>query len=203
LDDMDAPEASLHDDANGLDADVSVDASTEASPEEVVMQSERAAASTATASLETLRRTGRPFHGTNAAWMNALLSDRLGALSVDEGWKVLEMQLEDGQGTMTVRARRDEDNVSIAVTFSDPQMRALAAENVDRLRETLRHQYEASVDLSLMSDGAGEAPHERNHESRGRAASPIRDLRAETVSMAVRASATRAALAGARNEWIG
>jgi hypothetical protein len=123
---------------------------------------------------------------------------------VNEGWKVLEMQLEEGQGTMTVRARRDEEKVSIAVTFSDPQMRALAAENADRLRETMREQYETMVDFSLSSDGADESPQQGDDAPRRHDATSSRTQRTtEAVSTTDRAVATRAALAGARNEWIG
>jgi hypothetical protein len=197
-------DVSLQGEGAALDAEQSVDRPAEAPAEELAIASEKASTPASLASLDSARRTGRPLHAGNAAWLNSLLSDRLGTLSVNEGWKVLEMQLEEGQGTMIVRARRDEEKVSIAVTFSDPQMRALAAENADRLRETMREQYETMVDFSLSSDGADESPQQGDDAPRRHDATSSRTQRTtEAVSTTDRAVATRAALAGARNEWIG
>lgn len=134
-----------------------------------------------------------------------MLEDSLSGLSLEDDWKVLEMKLDEGQGTMTVRARRDEDKVTISVNFTDPQLRAMAIEQTDRLQETLRAQYSMQVDFSLMNDNTGHSRHGKDDTGRGggRSAEALPSTRAHAVSSADRARATRAALVGARNEWIG
>ena len=188
-----------------IEPDAPADAPRSESSPEPVLTSERTWAANASAGTAASERAARPRHGGAAQWMHTLLENGLDGLSFDEEWKVLEMKLDEGQGTMTVRARRDEEKVSITVNFSDPQLRALAAEQADRLQETLRAQYQTDVDFSLMSDNAGQS-HADDRRSQGGGSSDANAGaagRTEPLSGAERARATRAALAGARNEWIG
>jgi hypothetical protein len=105
---------------------------------------------------------------------------------------------------MTVRARREEEKVSVSVNFTDPQLRALAESNADRLQEALREQYDSQVDLSLTSDGAGESNGGREDSRGSRGTAPAKaSTSSEAAAPRDRARAARAALAGARNEWIG
>ena len=187
-----------------LEPDAQVEGHRTVSGREPVITSERSSSPTAHTHAAAAERAARPRHGTAAQWMHALLKDGVDGLSFDDDWKVLEMKLDEGQGTMTVRARRDEEKVSITVNFSDPQLRALAADQADRLQETLRAQYQTDVDFSLMNDNAGHShPDGRPSQGGGSDANGGAIGRSQPLSGAERARATRAALAGARNEWIG
>src|SRR5690606_15692231 len=75
------------------------------------------------------------------AWLRTAFTQTLRTFAGDDGWKVLEMQLEEGQGTMTVKARREKDHVAVSVGFSDPSLRAMAAANTERLQQALQSQY--------------------------------------------------------------
>lgn len=191
------------DDTVSLDVDALVDSAAEPTADELTYTSERPSTTTSLSSLDSARRSGRPDQTRTAAWLQSILSNGLTSESLEKGWRVIEMQLEEGQGTMTVRARRDEDKVSIAVTFSDPQLRNLAAENLDRLQHVLRDQYETTVDFSLTSDDAGDKPQRRYDAPTARDTSLDRAPRADAVSTLGSGRAARALLAGARNEWIG
>lgn len=191
------------DDVISLDGDALFEGTAEATADELTYFSERASTTTSLSSLDLARRGGRPDQARTAAWLQSILSNGLKSETLDKGWRVIEMQLGEGQGTMTVRARRDDDKVSIAVTFSDPQLRNLAAENLDRLQHVLRDQYETTVDFSLTSDHAGDTPQRRDDAPTAHEASPDRVPRADAVSTLESVHAARTVLAGARNEWIG
>lgn len=200
-------EAALQDEAVAVDAEVSVDVQSPESTEKLNFTPDRTQ-STATSTSNPLAeadRTARPRQPGNLNWMRAMLQDGLSELSLEDDWKVLEMKLDEGQGTMTVRARRDEDKVTISVNFTDSHLRALATEQADRLQETLRAQYATQVDFSLMNDNAGHSQQQQNQASSGgdRSVDDSSPLRTHSVSGADRARATRAALIGASNEWIG
>lgn len=145
-------------------------------------------------------RGGAARAAVSAAWLRTTFAQTLPSVSVEDGWKVLEMELEEGQGTMTVKARRDEDRVAVSVGFSDPNLRALAQTHADRLEQVLRTQYEANVDFSLFS-GQSETPDRRPGASREGGALPGSPGAATPPADASRAA--RVALSGASNEWIG
>ena len=89
-----------------------------------------------------------------AEWMRAAL-DRVADVK-REGWDVLEMTLDGGDGTVTVEARREEDRVAVAVGFSDPSLRALASAHADRIQEALQAEFGSEVDLSFSKEGASQ-----------------------------------------------
>lgn len=64
----------------------------------------------------------------------------------------MEVKLEEGEGTLLVKARREADHVAVSVGFSDPALRSFALEQADRLRETLQQHYGTAIDLHLASD---------------------------------------------------
>jgi hypothetical protein len=131
-----------------------------------------------------------------------MLGETMSSFALDNGWKVLEMPLDEGQGTMTVKARREEDRVSVSVSFTDPQLRALAEANSDRLHDVLRERYEANVDFTLMSDGAGDSPQRKDETRSSREKSTLSGA-VEAVAPVEKSRISRVALAGARNEWVG
>ncbi|GIV59775.1 MAG: hypothetical protein KatS3mg043_0864 [Rhodothermaceae bacterium] len=112
---------------------------------------------------------------------------------------MLELRLDDGDGTMTIKARRDAERVIVAVSFSDPHLRLLASENADRLQEALRQQYDASVDLSLAGEDAGASS--RHHEN-GQD-SPASFARVSRVHDREAGAGPVLRRAGARHVWVG
>ncbi|GIV61225.1 MAG: hypothetical protein KatS3mg044_0091 [Rhodothermaceae bacterium] len=87
--------------------------------------------------------------------------------------------------------------MSVQVGFSDPTLRALAHENLQRLEAALRQQYDTAVDLQLDQGPAGDTPggdQGSPHPGYGGAAA---DTPAETATT----SAPRRA--GARHVWVG
>ncbi len=181
-----------------------VDLQHESATSEPTFASEKASGTSSGTVLEMVKRTNRTLQAGTAAWLRSLLNNGLHSLSVDKSWKVLEMQLDEGHGTMTVRARRTEDKVSISVSFSDPQLRALATEHADRLQETLQARYDADVEFSLGRHGSGESTPRQNDMPRGgRAASHAASVQGIPSSLDDLARAARTAAVGARNEWVG
>lgn len=132
-----------------------------------------------------------------AAWLRAMMEQPQGALTTAAGWSSLTIKLDDTDGTMTVEARRDERHVAVQVSFSDPNLRSIAAQNIERLEAALRQQYDASVDLSLTSDGQGGDGHQQTSDNR-----PLhRQHAVQDSSTAVRSA--RAVPLGATREWVG
>lgn len=130
-------------------------------------------------------------------WVRSLLQKNGGQVSTRNGWNVLEMKLEGDNGSVTIRTRREDDRMSVAVGFTDPQLRAVAQANLVELKEVLQAHYASNVDFSLSGDGSGgqdprehapgSGPAGRSHESNGRA----------------EARKARSAHPGSSREWIG
>ncbi|ARA94781.1 hypothetical protein AWN76_017560 [Rhodothermaceae bacterium RA] len=99
---------------------------------------------------------GRPAHHLpmTAAQLRASMERVTGGVNLSNGWQVLEMRLDEGDGTMTIRTHRTDERVAVSVAFSDPSLRALAATQADRLQEALQARYDQQVDLSLMNSGS-------------------------------------------------
>ena len=89
-------------------------------------------------------------HGTRAVkWMEALthrtsLMDRS-----HPHWKVLEMRLDDGDGTVMIKVMRESDHIAVKVGFSDASMQAQAESQTSQILESLRAQYNQDVNLSF------------------------------------------------------
>ncbi|WP_457651530.1 hypothetical protein [Rhodocaloribacter sp.] len=153
--------------------------------------------------VKALHATSRPLPRgpVSAAWLRAALHRNGGALSARDGWNMLEMKLDDGDGTMIIKARRDAERVAVTVGFSDPHLRALTAEHADRLQEALRRHYDASVDLSFTGDGSDASPGREHANARPRPTAILASGRSGgEASEAVRPRAQRYA---DRNVWVG
>lgn len=84
-------------------------------------------------------------------WMRAL-SERTSFMNrTDPHWKVLEMKLDAGDGTMTIKVMKDEDGVSVSVGFSDASLRAQAESQTSQILENLRAQYDQNVNFSFSN----------------------------------------------------
>ena len=139
----------------------------------------------------------------NPAWLRAMMSQHSRTFSTENGWKVLEMQLEEGSGTMTVKARRDEDRVAVSVGFSDPHLRSLALANAERLQQAIEAQYDADVEFSLFSDGTYNAEDQQD-APQNRTSGPFSsDNATPSDSVIEQERLIDAALQGANNVWFG
>ncbi len=153
--------------------------------------------------VKALHATSRPLPRgpVSAAWLRAALHQNGGALSARDGWNMLEMKLDDGDGTMIIKARRDAERVAVTVGFSDPHLRALTAENADRLQEALRRHYDASVDLSFTGDGSDASPGREHANARPRPAAILAPAR--NGGEASEAAHPHAPRYTDRNVWVG
>ena len=134
------------------------------------------------------------------AWLRAVLNNARQAVSSEDGWKVLEMNLDEGDGTVTIKARREEGRVAIAVGFSDPELRALANTHADRLQEALQAEYETTVDFSLFSGNQHDpdAQHQQGDTGLAVPATAHTDTDIQDDR-----PARRSLPAGAQHEWVG
>ena len=137
-----------------------------------------------------------------AAWLRAVLGNARQSIFADGGWKVLEMNLDDGDGTVTIKARREEGRVAVAVGFSDPALRALASAHADRLQEVLQAEYETAVDFSLFSSDAGHSGERQQAEGTDTPNSVAAHTGGEGDLRDDR-PARRPLPAGTQHEWVG
>ncbi|MCH8959902.1 MAG: hypothetical protein IH820_00885, partial [Bacteroidetes bacterium] len=137
-----------------------------------------------------------------AAWLRAVLGNARKSVFAEGGWKVLEMNLDDGDGTVTIKTKREEGRVAVAVGFSDPGLRALASAHAERLQEALQNEYETAVDFSLFSNDAGHSDDRQQAEDAG---APIPGITPTDGEGDVRDErpARRPLPAGAHHEWVG
>lgn len=161
----------------------------------------RSAADTRTAAGEA--RADAPGRARSASWPRAALLDAARSFSVQQGWKTLEVQLEEGHGSMVVRARKDGENMAISVGFTDPQLRMLAQNNADRLQQLLQEQYEAPVDFSLSTGNPGERDASDARDGRPGEGGRTTGLGGPASDEPPVGAARRAARPGSANEWVG
>ena len=103
---------------------------------------------------ELIRKQGHKARATTrtARAMNWLrtLADRTSLLDkTNPQWKVLEMNLEKGNGKMTVKVMKESDHVSVAVNFSDPAVKAMAEAEYANILENLQEQYQQEVKFTF------------------------------------------------------
>jgi hypothetical protein len=151
-------------------------------------------------------RAGRGLFQQNravpVAWLRAVLNNARQAVFSEDGWKVLEMNLDDGEGTVTIKARREDGRVAVAVGFSDPELGALASANADRLQEALQAEYEATVDFSLFN-GQGDADGSGKQKQARRAGASVGGASRVDADGLNDAPGRRSLLPGGRHEWVG
>ena len=112
------------------------------------------------------------------------------------------MNLDDGDGTVTIKAKREDGRVAVAVGFSDPGLRALATAHADRLQELLQAEYETAVDFSLFSNDAGHSDDQQHAEGAGASRSGVTPTDGEG-DISDERPARRPLPTGALHEWVG
>lgn len=70
------------------------------------------------------------------------------------GWKAMEMALGDGDGTLTVKARQDQDGMAVSVGLTDARLRTQMVANARQLQDAMQAQYDTDVDLSFAGGDA-------------------------------------------------
>lgn len=143
----------------------------------------------------TTRAGGVPRTVVTAAWLRAMMDQGLRVHTEPEGWNSVTMRLGDEDGTMTVRTKREDGAMTIHVAFSDPALRALATQHVERLEAVLSEQYDSLIDLSLSDAGA---------EADGRSANDGPAHTAERVTLLTEQNTTTPTRRApwARHEWV-
>ena len=113
---------------------------------------------------------------------------------------MLEMQLKEGDGSLTIKTKQEDDRMAVSVNFTDPRLRSLASASAQQIQNVLQSQYNTTVDLSLMSDGNGSAEGELSDGAGGNGSSAPH---AETDADASDSTSSRAPLFGGQHEWVG
>jgi hypothetical protein len=134
------------------------------------------------------------------AWLRAVQSRSLHTYT-ESGWNVLEMQLDEGDGTITIKARREEERVAVSIGFSDPTLRALASAQTDRLQQVLQAQYETAVDFSLMNSDSDTSGRKEDSSQAPRSASPT-DPGKTAAELLENSRSARGPMSGV-HEWVG
>lgn len=130
-------------------------------------------------------------------WIRSLLQKNVGQATIRNGWNVLEIKLEGDDGSVTIRTRREEDRMAVAVGFTDPQLRAIAQANMAELKDVLQAHFASDVDFSLSGEGSdGQNPREQSSGAGPSGPSQETTGRSE-------ARRARVALPGSSREWIG
>jgi hypothetical protein len=128
----------------------------------------------------------------------ARLLDRVGGAR-----RILEITLDDGDGTLRVQADRGIDGLTVQVRFSDPELHALAGAHASRLQDALSTQLSAPVRLSLAdapsADAGGSGQHPSGQPEREGSAQPTNRVPAAGAS--VEPTERRNALG--HREWVG
>ncbi len=173
------------------------------SEEHIAQASVERTASEASAGRARAARGGLPqSRVVPAAWLRAVLGNARQSVFAEGGWKVLEMNLDEGDGTVIIKARREEGRVAVAVGFSDPGLRALASAHADRLQEVLQAEYETAVDFSLFSSDAGHSGERQEAEGTDAPNSVAAHTGGEGDLRDDR-PARRPLPAGTQHEWVG
>jgi hypothetical protein len=133
------------------------------------------------------------------AWLRAKMG-RPAFSQAAGGWKTLEMQLQEGDGTVTLKTRQDNERMAVSVGFSDSRLRSIASAQTQQLQDALQAQYDTEIDFSLMSDGSGTSQEQAPDDGAPGSGVLVPDaLEAD----AAEPSTARARMIGAQNEWIG
>lgn len=99
------------------------------------------------------------------AWLKTAAQGPLRTAELASGWKAMELSLGQENGSVTVKARSDQDGMAVSVNLSDPRLRSQIAANARQLQETMQGQYGSDVDLSFGGGDAGTSGDQTPDES--------------------------------------
>ncbi len=113
----------------------------------------------------------------------------------------MQIELDGGGGSVTVRARRDAERVIVSVGFTDPSVRAQAMASADRLHESLQAEFGSNVDFSFdaqantRDESTDRSPHSPSTTRSRPDARPALSTAPTTARPTLGAQASR--------EWVG
>lgn len=187
---------------NATPATTGASSDAEAAPEKILSGSVETAASTQTSS-RTPGSTGTPAFtqpDRALAWLQARGAGRSSFVQSRDGWRMLEMKLQEGDGSLTIKTKQDDDRMAVSVGFTDARLRSLASASAQQIQNVLQSQYNTTVDLSLMKDGNGSA-HGESSDGAGSNGSP--SARNEADAESTDSATPHTALFGGQHEWVG
>lgn len=88
------------------------------------------------------------------AWLKTAAQGPMRTAALSGGWKAMEMALGDGDGTLTVKARQDQDGMAVSVGLTDARLRTQMVANARQLQDAMQAQYDTDVDLSFAGGDA-------------------------------------------------
>ncbi|MFK7846921.1 MAG: hypothetical protein AB8G77_16590 [Rhodothermales bacterium] len=104
------------------------------------------------ASVSTAKQSGKTaqaYASRSLSWLKTL-SDKTSQINrQDPNWKMLEMKLDKGDGEMTIKVMRNDEQVSISVQFTDDALRAQAESQSNQILESLKEHYGEDVNFSF------------------------------------------------------
>lgn len=87
----------------------------------------------------------------------------------------MEMALGDGDGTLTVKARQDQDGMAVSVGLTDARLRTQVVANARQLQDAMQAQYDTDVDLSFAGgDAEGSGGQSPDDSARNNTSSSVR-----------------------------
>lgn len=94
-------------------------------------------------------KTAQAYASRSLSWLRAL-SDKTSQINrQDPNWKMLEMKLDKGDGEMTIKVMRKDDQVSVSVQFTDDALRAQTESQANQILESLKEHYGEDVNFSF------------------------------------------------------
>ena len=113
------------------------------------------------------------------------------------------MNLEDGDGSLLIRARKDSDVTRISLEFTDPALKVHAEQNADRIRAVLAERYDTEIDLNLGGRESDGSRNDAGDPETRRPRSVDGANRQATDATVQQARTTTTETRGLSNEWIG
>lgn len=148
---------------------------------------------------EKAKRQGGARAAQTPEWVQVILNrgpEAPGAV----GSKTLEMQLDEGDGIVTINVLRNPEKVVVSVGFSDPALRAQSEAQMAKIVDALQMHYQADVDVSFSQSGGESVFDQTPARPRGGVHGPSRG---ETAGPeAIKPEQSRAGIDG-RYVWVG
>ena len=135
------------------------------------------------------------------AWLKAMLQ-RIEATEQAQGqWNTLEMNLDQGDGSLKIELKRHNSRVSVLVNFSESVLKTMAESQSAKIQQTLQNHFSHPVDLSFTSSHSDSTPANHDRQQRWRPDSQVVQDRSASESLIEKTSRRPATEAG--NVWVG
>lgn len=133
----------------------------------------------------------RPFGGAHTTFDNQ-----------GDVWRSIQMKLDEGDGHVTIRTRKEHGVTRLAIEFSDPTVRAAVEVQADRLKESLESRFDTAIDLSFGTPGGGQGEADRRAQPTQRRSNSSAKTTAREIEISSRPAKARV-VPGSSNTWVG